>query len=59
MAVRKDDRRVQRTRELLRTALLSVIEEKGFEGASVQNFIDRANVGRATSTHSTTRKTSW
>ena len=37
-----------RTRELLRTALLSLIEEKGFEGASVQNIIDRANVGRAT-----------
>lgn len=48
MAVRKDDRRVQRTRELLRAALLSQIEEKGFEATSVQNIIDRANVGRAT-----------
>jgi AcrR family transcriptional regulator len=48
MAVRKDDRRVQRTSELLRAALLSLIAEKGFEGASVQNIIDRANVGRAT-----------
>lgn len=48
MPVRKRDRRVQRTQELLRVALLSLIEEKGFEATSVQNIIDRANVGRAT-----------
>ncbi|MBZ5574770.1 MAG: TetR/AcrR family transcriptional regulator [Acidobacteriia bacterium] len=48
MAVRKSDRRVQRTQELLRAALLSLIEQKGFEAISVQNIIDRANVGRAT-----------
>jgi AcrR family transcriptional regulator len=44
----KDDRRVQRTQQLLRTALVSLIEEKGFEALTVQNIIDRANVGRAT-----------
>jgi AcrR family transcriptional regulator len=45
---RKEDRRVHRTRELLRGALFSLIREKGFEGLSVQDIIDRANVGRAT-----------
>ncbi len=45
---RKQDRRVQRTRQLLRSALLSLIREKGFEALSVQDIIDRADVGRAT-----------
>src|SRR5436190_13555719 len=42
------DRRVQRTRQLLHAALMSLIQEKGFESLSVQDIIDRANVGRAT-----------
>jgi AcrR family transcriptional regulator len=42
------DRRVQRTRDLLHRALMSLIREKGFEALSVQDIIDRANVGRAT-----------
>lgn len=42
------DRRVQRTQQLLREALFSLIQEKGFENLSVQDIIDRANVGRAT-----------
>lgn len=45
---RREDRRVHRTRELLRGALFSLIREKGFEALSVQDIIDRANVGRAT-----------
>jgi AcrR family transcriptional regulator len=45
---RKVDRRVQRTQQLLRGALLSLIKERGFEGLTVQDVIDRANVGRAT-----------
>lgn len=45
---RKEDRRVQRTERLLREALLALIQEKGFEALSVQEIIDRANVGRAT-----------
>jgi AcrR family transcriptional regulator len=45
---RREDRRVQRTRQLLRAALFSLIQEKGFETLSVQDIIDRANVGRAT-----------
>ena len=39
---------MQRTRKLLGEALLSLIREKGFEALSVQDIIDRANVGRAT-----------
>jgi AcrR family transcriptional regulator len=45
---RKKDRRVQRTNQLLRAALVSLIQEKGYENITVQNIIDRANVGRAT-----------
>lgn len=44
----KIDRRVERTQQLLRVALLSLIEERGFEALTVQDIIDRANVGRAT-----------
>jgi AcrR family transcriptional regulator len=42
------DRRVERTQQLLRGALRSLIHEKGFEALTVQEIIDRANVGRAT-----------
>jgi AcrR family transcriptional regulator len=45
---KKPDRRVQRTQQLLRRALLLLIHEKDFEKLSVQDIIDRANVGRAT-----------
>jgi AcrR family transcriptional regulator len=45
---KREDRRVQRTQHLLREALFSLIREKGFEALSVQDIIDRANVGRAT-----------
>jgi|SRR5579872_2494487 len=45
---RESDRRVARTRDLLEQALLSLIKEKPFETISVQDIIDRANVGRAT-----------
>ncbi|MEW5852628.1 MAG: TetR/AcrR family transcriptional regulator [Myxococcota bacterium] len=48
MTERKPDRRVQRTRQLLTGALLQLILEKGYEDVSVQDIIDRANVGRST-----------
>ena len=44
----KADRRVQRTRQLLQGALIALIQEKGYEALTVQDIIDRANVGRAT-----------
>ncbi len=45
---KKVDRRIQRTQQLVRNAMLSLIQEKGFEALSVQEIIDRANIGRAT-----------
>ena len=42
------DRRVQRTRKLLQDALVELILEKGYEAITVQDVIDRANVGRST-----------
>lgn len=42
------DRRVRRTRELLRGALLSLIQEKGYDRITVQDILDRADVGRST-----------
>lgn len=48
MAAKAPDRRVQRTQQLLQGALMSLIQEKGYEALTVQNIIDRANVGRAT-----------
>jgi len=45
---KRRDRRVQRTQHFLRNALFSLIQEKGFESLSVQDIIDRADVGRAT-----------
>jgi AcrR family transcriptional regulator len=42
------DRRVQRTRQLLRDALMELILEKGYENITVQQITDHANLGRAT-----------
>jgi AcrR family transcriptional regulator len=42
------DRRIERTQQSIRGALLALIQEKGFETLTVQQIIDRANVGRAT-----------
>jgi AcrR family transcriptional regulator len=43
-----EDRRVRRTRRLLREALLELILEKGYDALTVQDVLDRADVGRAT-----------
>ncbi|WP_324651609.1 helix-turn-helix domain-containing protein [Georgenia sp. H159] len=48
LATGKVDRRVRRTRELLRRALLELILEKGYARVTVQDIIDRADVGRST-----------
>jgi AcrR family transcriptional regulator len=45
---KRRDRRIDRTQQLLRGALRSLIQEKGFEALTVQEIIDRANIGRAT-----------
>lgn len=48
MAARAQDRRVQRTRALLREALMDLMPEQGYEAVTIQEIIDRANVGRST-----------
>ena len=42
------DRRVQKTRQYLQDALVALISEKGFEAVTIQEILDRANVGRST-----------
>jgi AcrR family transcriptional regulator len=42
------DRRVRRTRELLRSALTSLTLEKGYDHVTVQDICERADVGRST-----------
>jgi AcrR family transcriptional regulator len=42
------DRRVQRTRRALRSALLEIIKEKGYDSISVEEITQQANLGRAT-----------
>ncbi len=44
----RPDRRIARTRQLLLGSLIELILEKGYEAITVQNIIDRANVGRST-----------
>ena len=48
MEAGKVDRRVRRSKELLRSALLAAILDKGYERVTVQDIIDRADVGRST-----------
>ncbi len=45
---KKIDPRVIRTRQMLRDALVSLIEEKGFDALTVQDITDRAKLNRAT-----------
>lgn len=42
------DRRVARTRRALKEALTDLILERGYEAVTVQDVIDRADVGRST-----------
>jgi len=48
MSEEKLDRRVQRTRELLRNALMQLIREKGYDAITIQDITDKANLGRTT-----------
>ena len=47
-AKRAEDRRVQKTLELLREALVSLIAEKPYDSIVVKEILNRANVGRST-----------
>lgn len=48
MEDKKVDRRVVRTRRALHEALLALIQEKRYDKITVQDIIDRADVGRST-----------
>jgi Bacterial regulatory proteins, tetR family/Transcriptional regulator C-terminal region len=42
------DRRIQKTKKALTEALIHLILEKGYEKVTIQDIIDKANVGRST-----------
>src|SRR5712692_5011209 len=44
----KTDRRVRRTREALHKALMSLALEKKYDAITVQEVLDRADIGRST-----------
>lgn len=44
----KTDRRIQRTRRMLREALVELIPEKGFDAITIRNVTDRADIAYAT-----------
>jgi AcrR family transcriptional regulator len=44
----EQDRRVRRTRKLLHDAFLSLVGEKGYEKLTIQDILDRADIGRST-----------
>lgn len=44
----KTDRRVQRTRELLEKAFITLLRERPYDEITVQDVVNRANVGRTT-----------
>lgn len=44
----KTDRRIQRTRQALRDALLELIAERGYDNINIQDITDRANIARTT-----------
>jgi AcrR family transcriptional regulator len=48
MKVKREDRRIGRTRRMMQEALMSLIVEKGYEAVTVQDILDRADVGRST-----------
>lgn len=45
---RKVDRRIQRTRQLLRDAMIELVTERGYENITIQDITDHANVARTT-----------
>jgi AcrR family transcriptional regulator len=48
LAKKKVDARVRRTRDALGDALVELMQEKPFDSITVQDVLDRANVGRST-----------
>jgi AcrR family transcriptional regulator len=48
IAKREKDRRIERTENLLREALVALIHERSYEAITVREILERANVGRST-----------
>ena len=48
MKQQKQDRRSQRTYQLVNTALMELLMERRYETITVQDILDRANIGRST-----------
>ncbi|MEM7348052.1 MAG: TetR/AcrR family transcriptional regulator [Chloroflexota bacterium] len=48
MRNKKEDRRSTRTRLALHQAIIELMQEKQYETITIQDIIDRANVGRST-----------
>ena len=46
--MKKTDRRIQRTRELLQKAMIELISGREYDAITIQDIVDRANVGRTT-----------
>ncbi|MCW2653096.1 MAG: hypothetical protein QOE41_1952 [Mycobacterium sp.] len=44
----EEDRRVRRTRKLLGEAFISLVLEQGYDKTTVQDILDRADIGRST-----------
>ncbi len=44
----KQDRRSQRTRQLVNSAMMELLSEKGYEAITVQDILERAGIGRST-----------
>lgn len=44
----REDRRIEKSKQALRAALMELIVERGYEHTSVSDIADRANVGRST-----------
>ena len=44
----KTDRRAQRTRENLQKVLIELIRERDYDAITIQDIVDRANIGRTT-----------
>lgn len=42
------DRRITRTKQAIRAALVSIISEKGFEALTISDIVERANINRGT-----------
>lgn len=48
MRTEKQDRRSQRTRQLVLSAMMDLMVEKSYDAITVQDLLDRANIGRST-----------